>query len=240
MAWLSWGRRDRAHTPRQNRNTVQREDYRDWETTSLADWLIYHQEKVHFTEMTWMGQRILKNPLDCWIYQEILWEVQPEVVVELGSLAGGSTLFFCHLLDMIRHGEVISVDVDRSRFDIQHPRLREVTGDCSSPEVVQQVRSQCSGKRTLVIHDADHRCGAVLRDLRLYADLVSPGSYLIVEDGIVDVIDPAASKKLGWREAGPLAAIEQFLQEQPDFAEDQSRQRYLMTYNPRGYLRRLA
>jgi cephalosporin hydroxylase len=207
---------------------------------SIADWIIYHQEKIHFKKMRWMGVKTLKNPLDCWIYQEILCDVRPDVLVELGSLAGGSTLFFCHILELLGHGTVISVDVDRSRYNVQHPRLTDITGDCSDPGVVAQVRSLCDRKKSIVIHDADHRKQSVLRDLRIYADIVSVGSYFIVEDGIVDLFDGASSKRMRWdKGGGPLTAIREFLAQDDRFVVDDERERYLITWNPCGFLKRV-
>jgi cephalosporin hydroxylase len=208
---------------------------------SIADWLIYHQEKIHFKKMSWMGLKILKNPLDCWIYQEIIWEVRPDVVVEIGSLAGGSTLFFCNILDFLGHGQVVSVDKDRSRYQAKHARLLDITGDCADPTVVDQVRAICQQRRTLVIHDADHTKQAVLRDLRTYAELVAVGSYFIVEDGIVDVFGGRSSKRLRWdNRPGPLAAIHEFLREDDRFIVDKERERYLITGNPCGFLKRVS
>lgn len=206
---------------------------------TLADWMIRHQEGIVFDKVSWMGVKVLKNPLDCWIYQEILWEVKPEVVVEIGSLAGGGTLFFCHLLDLVGKGAVVSVERDRAHFQVKHPRLVEVTGDCADDAVRRRVAKLCAGKSTLVVHDADHTREAVLRDLRAYADLVTLGSYFIVEDGVVDVFDPRATSRLGWERPGPLAAVRQFVQEDGRFAIDSARERYLITYNPGGFLRRV-
>jgi cephalosporin hydroxylase len=206
---------------------------------TLADWMIRHQEEVVFDQVTWMGVKTFKNVLDCWIYQEIVHEVRPEVIVELGSAAGGSTLFLCHLLDALGEGKVVSVDLDRSGFVARHPRIVEVTADCGQAETRDRVAALCAGRRTIVIHDADHTRDAVLRDLRLYAPLVTVGSYAIVEDGVVDVFDPAQTPRLGWHRQGPLVATRLFLQETDAFVVDPSRERYLMTYNPRGYLRRV-
>lgn len=210
--------------------------HRRWKM-SLRDWLAYHQAQIVFDQSTWMGVPMLKNPLDSWIYQEILYAVKPEVLVEIGSHSGGSTLFFAQLMDLIGVGQVISLDIDRSRYRVSHPRIVELTGDCSAPEIVGKVAALCQGRRTLVIHDGDHRREAVLRDLELYAPLVSPGSYLIVEDGILDLFPP--SDAFGWLVEGPLPATEDFLARHPEFEVDASRERYLMTYNPRGFLRRL-
>ena len=218
---------------------VREADYAASYAMSVADWMIYHQERIVFDRVLWMGVKVLKNPLDCWIYQEILWEVQPEVVVEIGSYAGGGTLYLCHLCDSIGQGTIVSVDADRSYFEVRHPRLVEVTGHSGDPTVVARVAALCAAKRCLFIQDADHSKAAVLRDLRHYADLVSPGSYFIVEDGVVDVFDARSAPQLGWHEPGPLAAIREFLAEDDRFEADRSRERYLITYNPCGFLKRV-
>ena len=206
---------------------------------TLAEWLVYHHESVLFERVSWMGVKALKNPLDCWIYQEVLWEVRPEVVVEIGGLAGGGALFLCHMLDLIGAGAVVSLDRDRTYFSARHPRLEEVTGDAADPGVRSAIEARCAGRRTLVIHDADHSAEAVLRDLRAYAGLVSPGSYFIVEDGVVELIDSQLAPRLGWTRPGPLAAVRRFVAEDDRFEVDFSRERYLATSNPSGFLRRV-
>jgi len=203
---------------------------------SLAKWMLYHQENILFERVHWMGVRTLKNPLDCWIYQEILWEMKPEVLVEIGSLHGGSTLFFCHLFDIIGAGRVVSVELDRSYYQVSHPRLVDVTGDCADPTVVARVAELCRGKTAMVVHDADHEKSAVLTALRLYSGLVTVGNYFIVEDGHQDVFDP--SVRLGSDRPGALAAIREFLAGDDRFVVDRERERYLITYNPRGFLKR--
>lgn len=201
---------------------------------SLADWHRHHQAHIVLDRCRWMGVPALKNPLDAWIYQEILWEVKPAVVVEIGAYRGGSTLFLAHLLDLIGAGEVVSIDRDRARFQPVHPRIKGLEGDSCDPALRAQVFALVAGRSCLVIHDGDHRAAAVLNDLRAYAPLVTPGSYLIVEDGVVDLLpgDPA----FGGLGPGPLAAVDAFLQEHPEFAPDPSRERYLLTNNPRGFL----
>lgn len=199
----------------------------------LRDWLLHHHRQVVFTRCHWMGVRALKNPLDAWIYQEIIHEVQPEVIVELGSLHGGGTLFLANMLDLLGGDrKVVTVDLDHSNFEVQHERIVTVTGNTQSPRVISEVASLCKGKRTMIIHDADHHEQGVLRDLRTYSGLVSPGSYFIVEDGFEDILRRRPLVR------GPLGATAQFISETSDFEVDADRERYLLTYNPGGYLRR--
>jgi len=203
----------------------------------LREWLAYHQREIVFDQCRWMGVPALKNPLDAWIYQEILWDVRPDVLIEIGSHSGGSTLYFAHLMDILDHGQVVSIDIDRSRFRVEHARITALTGDCAAPEIVGKVAALCHGRKVIVIHDGDHRRPAVRRDLELYAGFVSPGSYLIVEDGILDLFPPGDD--FGWLAEGPLPAIDDFLAAHPEFEVDVARERYIVTYNPKGFLRRL-
>lgn len=99
------------------------------------------------------------------------------------------------------------------------------------------VEKICKGKSTLVIHDGDHSKRQVLKDLKAYADLVSMSSYFIVEDGIIDLFHP--SETIGSYQEGPLAAIEEFLTKDNRFEIDEARERYILTYNPKGYLKRV-
>ncbi|MCC6446023.1 MAG: class I SAM-dependent methyltransferase [Armatimonadetes bacterium] len=213
------------------------EEYRERFSMTLRDWLLYHQRDIVFEKCSWMGVPTLKNPLDAWVYQEIVHEVRPEVIVEIGSAHGGSTLFFAHLLDLVGQGRVVSVDVDRTNYRISHPRITAITGDSADPQVIERVQRECQGQSVLVMQDGGHMKEQVLSDLRAYSGLVTPGSYFIVEDSIVDLFKPGDS--LGFAKDGPLAAIEEFLVENPDFVIDAKRERYLLTYNPRGFLRRI-
>jgi len=214
-----------------------REDYRKRLDMNLRDWLKYHQKEIVFDKCHWMGVKTLKNPLDTWIYQEIIYEVQPDVIVEIGSAYGGSTVYFSNLLDLIGKGTVISVDIKRKQFNVRHPRIVEVTGDSSADGVVAEVSQLCQGKTVLVMHDGDHRKRQVLKDLENYSKLVTVNSYLIVEDGIVDLFKPGDD--MGQWYEGPLLAVEEFLIANTDFVVDTDRERYILTYNPKGFLKRV-
>jgi cephalosporin hydroxylase len=218
--------------------TRTRSQYREkLKSISLYDYLIYHQREIVFSECSWRGIRALKNPFDAWIYQELIFSVQPGIIVEIGSYAGGGTAFLASMLDILGNGTVVSVDLDASKFQLRHDRVIQIEGDSQSPEVVRRVRDACIGRRTLIIHDGDHRMESVLADLRSYADLVTKGSYFIIEDGIVDLFEPS---EFQWSGPGPMRAVEAFLQERDDFVVDDAAERYILTYNPQGFLRRTS
>lgn len=204
---------------------------------TLSKWLLHHQSNIVFEKCYWMGVRALKNPLDAWIYQEIIHEIKPDVVIEIGSAEGGGTLYLANLLDLVDKGKVISIDIDRSKYNVKHDRIVTITGDSASPEVVEKVAEQCNGKTVLVLHDGEHSREQVTKDLQAYSGFVSVNSYFIVEDGIIDLFKPKDS--LGGRKDGPLIAVEQFIKNNSNFIVDKERERYILTYNPKGYLKRI-
>jgi cephalosporin hydroxylase len=209
---------------------------------TLAEWHVYHQVRlIEQGECRWMGVTTYKNPLDLWIYQEIICEVRPDIIVEIGSYRGGSALMFAHLLDIIGDGLVVTVDIDRSEYEVEHDRIVTVTGDSSSAPIVGRVAGLCEDKKVIVIHDGDHSSSQVLKDMRAYAPMVSVGSYLIVEDGTCDQFVPGTARGLfgDFPEGGPLVAIREFLKEDTRFEVDRDRERYIITENPEGYLKRV-
>jgi cephalosporin hydroxylase len=141
------------------------------------------------------------------------------------------------MLDLLGAGTVVSIDIDRSAFQATHPRIIALTGDSGSPEILAKAKEIAAGKRTMILHDGDHKREAVFRDLVNYSPLVTSGQYFIVEDGVVDIFDPDHSR-LGKRWEGPVPAIRQFLASHPEFKIDYNRERYDITYNPYGYLLR--
>jgi len=184
-----------------------------------------------------MGVKALKNPLDAWIYQEVIYDVKPDIIIEIGSFEGGGTLFLANILDLLGKGRVISIDVDRTNYNVRHNRIITITGDSSSPEIVRKVSKICDRKSVLIIHDGDHSKEQVLKDLKLYSGLVSIGSYIIVEDGVMDFFKPGDG--IGSYVDGPYAASQVFLNENPNFIVDKKRERYILTYNPKGFLKRV-
>lgn len=216
---------------------VKRPDYRKPFSKTLADWIIYHQREIITKQVTWMGIPLWKNVLDLQVYQEIIFDLSPEVIVEIGSAHGGSTLFFAHLCDLLNKGTVLSIDLARTDYVAKHERIIELTGNSTSEKIIRDAHEIVAGRDALVIQDGDHSKDVVLADLRNYSDLVALNSYFIVEDTITDVFNPGTS--VGRMIEGPMCAVEEFLRENSRFVVDESKERYLITQNPKGYLKRI-
>ena len=215
-------------------------EYSSLNKRSLADWLDYHQRRVVFDQVTWMGIPTLKNVLDLWIYQELIVKIKPDRIIEMGSFQGGSTLYLAHLLENIGHGRVLSIDIDHSHFKAVHPRITMLTGSTQDTEIIEQVYRECGDEKVMIIHDADHLAPMVLADLHSYANLVSKDSYFIVEDGIVDLFGPGTLLGDVMGGPGPLLAIREFVAADQRFVIDHQCERYLLTYNPNGYLKKIS
>lgn len=180
----------------------------------------------------WMGRQAQKPPLDAWIFQEIIYDTKPSVIVEIGNYAGGSTLFLANILDAIGFGKILAVDIDHSKVkDINHKRIKWITGDATSSDVFQQVKSEITKEdKVMIVEDSSHTYNNTLSILELYCGLVSNGCYFIIEDGICkeDYIEGP--------KPGPYEVIHEFLKKHNEFRIDKNREKFLLTYNPDGYL----
>ncbi|MCL5773606.1 MAG: cephalosporin hydroxylase family protein [Firmicutes bacterium] len=183
----------------------------------------------------YFGIPAVKSPLDFWVYQEIIYQVKPDVIIELGNHCGGSTLALAHILDNMNRGKVVGVDIDHKKIPSivrKHTRITLITGDaCKSFEKVKNLIQEKD--IVLVIEDSSHTYENTLNVLRTYNSLIRQGSYFIVEDGIchhgLDVgPDP-----------GPYEAVEQFINENKNFKIDRAREAFFITWNPKGFLKRI-
>jgi cephalosporin hydroxylase len=187
-----------------------------------------------WTRASWLGAQALKNLLDLWVYQEIVADTRPDVIVETGTYRGGSALFLASICDLLGAGEVVSIDVEPLRDDYpQHPRITYLGGRSSTdPELVAEIRERAGGRRTFVVLDSDHSQKHVEAELEAYAPLVPVGCYLVAEDSNIGRIRKDLMP-------GPLEAVEAFLARTDEFEIDREREKFLITFNPSGYLRRV-
>jgi len=198
----------------------------------------FHWSELWKHEVTWRGVKCWKCPLDLWSYQQIIVATRPQAIIEAGVALGGSTLFLADICEMLGEGIVYGIDRDLSALDPRaagHPRIETIEGDTCDPRVCATVAAKVHGLRTMVVLDSDHDTPHVLNELRQYAEIVTPGCYLICEDGMLD--RPDHPSVAGY--AGPAAAIGTFLAERTDF-QPQSACVLGGTFNPGGFLLRTA
>ena len=196
--------------------------------------LYYELQERTRENNSWLGVKIWKCPLDLWVYQELLYRVRPDLVVETGTYKGGSAYFMAGIFDLMGHGRVLTVDVDENGDRPEHERIEYLTGSSVDPAVLTRVREEAAHNETvLVILDSDHHRDHVLTELREYSQIVTPGSYLIVED--TNINGHPVRAEYG---PGPREAVEIFLADTRDFVPDAACEKFLLTWNAGGYLRR--
>jgi cephalosporin hydroxylase len=196
---------------------------------------LYYDTAV-WKDTCWLGVPTQKCPLDLWIYQELLYEQRPDLIIETGTAHGGSALFMACVCDQLGRGEIVTVDIYPIEGRPRHDRISYVTGSSTAPEVTAEVERLAQGReRMFVILDSDHARDHVLEELRIYGPFVSRGSYLVIED--TNVNGHPVFPEHG---PGPMEAVEQFLAETDEFEVDLARQKFFLTFNPRGFLRKRA
>ncbi len=189
----------------------------------------------NFDEMRWLGTPIWQNVLDLWTIQETIAELKPALLIEVGTNRGGSALFYAHLMDLLGTGRLLTIDIERLH-QLDHPRIEFLLGSSTDPSVVAKVKAaaEAADGPVMVILDGDHSESHVAQELELYAPLVTSGSWLLSQDGVIDQLGLFADSR-----PGPLAANRGFLAKHPEFEHDRDRnERLMLTHHPYGWLRR--
>lgn len=223
------------------------------ETASLkkvaADFMTESVQTKYSYNFSWMGRPIIQYPQDMIAMQEIIWKVKPDLIIETGIAHGGSLIFYASLLELIGAGEVIGIDIDireHNRKEIeQHPmfkRISMVQGSSVSEETASQVKDMAKGKKNImVVLDSNHTHDHVLQEIELYSPLVTPGSYLVVFDTIVEDLPEGSIHDRPWDKGNnPKTAVYEFLKSHADFEIDNEiNDKLLISVSHDGYLRRI-
>jgi cephalosporin hydroxylase len=217
-------------------------------------WLRLGWDQKYVYSFTWLGRPVIQLPEDLLRVQEVIASVRPDVIVETGVAHGGSLVFYATLCKALGRGRVIGVDIEIRPHNRQAIEAHDLSGlielieaDSTQPDTVARVREKVnSGETAFVLLDSNHGKEHVLAELRAYSDLVTPGSYIVVMDGITERLAGAPRSKPDWTWNNPLSAIAEFLEddarfvaEEPPFAFNEGVVSERVTYWPGGFLRRL-
>ncbi len=205
---------------------------------------------------TWLGRPIIQYPQDIIAMQELIWSIQPDLIVETGIAHGGSLIFSASMLELNAacggpaEARVVGVDIDirdHNRAALEaHPMFKRITmlqGSSVAPEVVEQVRQAARGcQRVLVCLDSNHTHEHVLAELEAYAPLTTVGSYCVVFDTIIEDLPKEAFSDRPWGPGcNPKTAVHEYLKSHSEFVIDkQIDYKLLISVAPAGYLKRIA
>ena len=220
---------------------------REW-----IDGIASHKYTYNFS---WLGRPIIQLPQDIVAMQELIWSIQPDLIVETGIAHGGSIIFYASMLELNascggpQDAEVLGVDIDirdHNREAIEsHPmfgRISMIQGSSTASEIVEQVKAKAEGKqRVLVCLDSNHTHDHVLAELEAYAPLTSLGSYCVVMDTVVEDMHESMFADRPWGVGdNPKTAVWEYLKTHPEFEIDKSiDHKLLISVAPDGYLKRV-
>lgn len=205
------------------------------------------QYRLHY-DVTWMGIPIIQFPEDICMMQELIWKIRPDVIVECGVAHGGSLVFYASLMELFGQGRIIGVDVEIRQHNrlaitnhVMSHRIELIEGSSIAQETVELVRKKVQyARKVMVVLDSNHSTAHVAKELELYSDMVSPGSYLVAMDGAQAYVWDIPIGKSEWKNDNPLIAIEDFIRKDDRFVIDEHYDRLKVTSNPKGFLRRLT
>jgi len=212
---------------------------------------------------TFYGLVLMQNPADMWMMQEIITKIRPDFIIETGTFAGGAALYYATILKQVNNkGKVITIDIEpkprmyntnilKKENDLLYNTVKEISdnyiefiiSNSVDPALIERLKEQTKNKKVLVTLDSCHSYEHVLNEINLYSQLVSPGSYLIVQDTFLDDKKEWVEKYAacpGYKiKGGPGKAVSEFLRGNSDFKVDKSRERFLFTFYPSGYLKKV-
>ncbi len=229
--------------------------YSDRAFEILSDeWVKLGWNQRYSYTFSWMGRPMIQLPEDVIRIQEVIWRVQPDVILETGVAHGGSLIFYASLCKAIGRGRVIGIDIEirpHNRAAIEaHPLASYITlieGSSTAPDVVARAKSLVKpGERVLILLDSCHTKAHVRAELEAYASLVSPGSYIVATDGSMKDLHDTPRGQPEWTWDHPVAAAQEFAAAHPEFVPEQpqwpfneSRLSKNITHWPEAYLRRV-
>lgn len=224
-----------------------KEQSRAWVETSMRKQYVYN--------FSWLGRPVIQNPVDLVGMQEIIWQVQPDLIIETGIAHGGSLIFLSSMLELNALaggkpvGKVLGIDIDIRAHNreaiLAHPMAKNITmfeGSSISEEMIQRVRQFAAGAgKVLVCLDSNHTYEHVKQELEAYAGLVSPGSYCVVFDTFVDDVPKDVFPDRPWGPGNnPKTAVREYVATHSEFEIDESiHSKLLLSSAPHGFLKRL-
>lgn len=215
-------------------------DVTEPERKIIEDFHKLYYGSLAWNKNRWLGVRSQQNPNDAWIHQEIIAAVKPDFIIETGTLNGGSAALWATVLQQVNpNGRVITIDIkdeasEAKKLPIVKQYVDFIVGSSTDFAIVSKVKKRVEGKKVLVILDSDHSKDHVLAEMKAYGPLVSPGSYLIVQD--TNINGHPVLPNFG---PGPMEAVEEFLASNQQFKSDADAERLMLTLHPKGYLKRI-
>jgi cephalosporin hydroxylase len=212
-------------------------------------WTVRSMELKYAYNFSWMGRPVIQHPQDMIAMQELFWSVKPDLLIETGIAHGGSLIYYASLMELLGgKGHILGIDIDvrqHNRTEIEkHPMFKRITmfeGSSLDPEMVSNVAEFAKNYKTIMLAlDSNHTHDHVLSELQLYTPFVTPGSYCVVFDTVVEDMSKGSYPDRPWDKGNnPKTAVWEFLKTNNDFEIDREiENKIIITVAPDGYLRK--
>jgi len=199
-------------------------------------------------QVRWLGVPVLQWPTDLMLMQELISELRPRFIIETGLYQGGTAVYYASLLHLLGiEGRVLSIDIHiqtEARRNIEGTAYRDrillIEGDSKSVAVHQELQRQLAGEtNVLVCLDSDHSYSHTLGELRTFSRYIPVGGYMVLSDTVCEDLADAPNGNPSWKQDSPMAALREFLKENPAFVSDPRFDKYLVSFSPGGFLKRV-
>lgn len=209
-----------------------------------------------FTRTRWLGTVSSQDPIDAWIIQEVIMDIQPDIVIELGTYKGGGAIFYASIMKFYAeekpNAKVITIDpspqieVSKTGMKFWEEKVIQLTGTPTDPAILNTVQCIVDDQKrkdpnlvVMVIEDSSHYYDAVTDNLNSYWKFVTPGSYLLVQDTKLKRLGDAGVTPVYGNGNNPQNAMADFLTTHGNvFEVDRSREYLYYTQHPCGWLKR--
>jgi cephalosporin hydroxylase len=216
-------------------------------------WLRAGWDNKYVYTFSWLGRPIIQLPEDMMRIQEVIYSLQPDVMIETGVAHGGSVIFYASLCQLMGRGRVIGIDVEirpANRAAIESHTLASyitlIERSSTAPETLAAIKQQLTpGEKVLVLLDSRHAKEHVLDELNGYAPFVTPGSYIVAMDGIMQDMVGAPRTQSDWSWNNPQSAAREFVESNPNFVIEEPQWNFnessltkRVTYWPSAFIKR--
>jgi cephalosporin hydroxylase len=237
-------------------------DFQEWRKKLLAsqskdiqfkdlssNWMQLAVDNKYSYQFDWLGVPIIQMPEDLILFQDIVYQTQPDLIIETGVARGGSVVFWASIQKLCGiTGKVLGVDIEirqhakNAIFDSNFKdEIHLIEGSSVEDQVVNQVKNYVSQhKKIMVVLDSNHTHEHVLSELEIYSKFVTKDCFMLVLDTVIDDlnIDPDRSWGPG---SSPKSAVKEFMSKNSEeFIHEQSYEnRALLSVAPYGYWRKI-
>lgn len=211
------------------------------------EWLKIAAKNRLTYEIDWLGVPVIQTPEELVLMQELIFEIQPDYIIESGIAHGGGLIFYASILELLNKGKVVGIDIDIRDHNKKvlklHPlfkRIKLIEDSSVSKKVIQQLKKIIPATaKVIVCLDSDHSKAHVFKELMLYQQFIKKGGYLVVFDTFSSLMAKKGIADKKYINNGPLEAIKDFLKINKNFIIDRKFNKLFISYSQDGYLKRI-